>query len=111
MQEFLIGIILLFIGGVTTLAYKHPKSYEAVETVLFYILVVIFFITITWNAAVSITVSMVGEIENFNYSSELWKVRDRLEISYIYQMGGYIISIVYLKLLLYIHLLKDDKRV
>ena len=85
MREIIIGVLVLAIGGITTFAYKNPKSYSSLlAPSLFYI----------------------GTTGMFSYMSYLVGKND-FGPFYAYILIAYMTYILWLRALYSIHRLKD----
>ena len=85
MKELIIGIIVLAIGGITTFANKHPKSYSNfLAPILFYVITTSF---------ISYSTYLIG--------------KDDFGPFYGYVMIGYMVFILWLRALYDLHKLKD----
>ncbi len=85
MKEIIIGLLILSAGGITSFAYKNPKSYNSfLAPILFY----------------------VGTTGFLSYSTYLMGKGD-FGPFYGYYMIGYMTYVIWLRVLYDLHKLKD----
>ena len=105
-----LSVVMPAIGGITYLAYKHPKAYRRIFLILVLVSCVVLFGALVWNAGVNVTfMELLDTVRADSVLAAREKIRSmRIPSGYCFAGTGWLFYLLFLKQLP--ELLKEECR-
>lgn len=103
LENLVIALIVLAVGGVSAIAWKQPDQYRHLQNLIYAISTILFLLVMLWNMSTHMYFDFFEEFINAEKFTQAREKLKTIQVPYLPAMAIYAATLIYTSVLLFLY--------